>query len=306
MLGLLGKLVVVALAVSPSSATFSSHFSGLREKFSLHALRSIAPTSSNSSILPTIANQTSGSRVGHTAVYLTATQELLFIGGQVGETGLAVTNSILTFRLNTSFVFGQRAIPSLNNNPSLSPKLSLTLPPHAWAAAAVDAVGRIFIIGGVTRNCNKDGAAYVLEGGSWSTPLATPRAPPRRRQAQAISINNATSELDDIYVFGGIAEPYTCSRETTGYLGMDRWTSGSGEVQNFPWMTPAGAEVDYEPAVSDYTGTLLGNGNSIAYIGGQSAEGVLANMGQILIFDSRVRAWSLQVRSQFLLTSDSS
>ena len=300
MLGMLGKLLLVTLLVSPSSATFSSHFNGLRDKFSLHSLRSIAPNARNTSqVLPTIANQTSESRVGHTAVYLTAKQELLFIGGQVGETGLAVTNSILAFRLNSSLVFGPRAIPTVNNNPSLSPKLSLSLPPHAWAASAVDAIGRIFVIGGVTRNCMKDGAAYVLEGGSWSTTLATPRAPPRRRQAQAISISNTTSGLDDIYVFGGIAEPYTCSKETTGYLGMDRWTTGSGEVQNFPWRTPAGAEVDYEPAVSDYSGTLLGDGNSIAYIGGQSADGVLANMGRILIFDTKARAWSLQVRRVF-------
>ena len=95
------------------------------------------------------------------------------------------------------------------------------LPPHAWAAVTVDNKERIWVIGGVTQNCASDSLAVILESGKWSTVALPPTSsiPPRRRQARAITTLPGLSAItnlptSNIWVWGGIAEPYTCSFDT--------------------------------------------------------------------------------------------
>lgn len=264
------------------------------------------PTYSNSSqAVPTISNSTTTNvgRYGHSAVFLDATNTLLFIGGQVGDNGTVVTADVLQFDLSSAFLWGPRPLSAIPDNPASAPLLEAGLPPHAWAAAALDAANTTWLIGGVTQNCEADGIAYTLAASGsgaqkgWTSPRVSPHAPPRRRQAQAVPVFNRTTSGADLYVFGGIAERYTCSEETIGYFGIDRWDTVGGTVETLPWNDPANwPGKTYDPPVSDYTATLLADKASIVIIGGQTAAGDLVGMGSVQVFNTSLRSWLSKVR----------
>ncbi|KAL8291520.1 hypothetical protein RQP46_002498 [Phenoliferia psychrophenolica] len=293
---------VLPQAVHAFSASFVSplHLSAARRAVLSERSTSTAPVYSNSSqAIPTISNSTTANegRYGHSAVYLAASNSVLFIGGQVGDNGTVVTADVLQFELESAFLWGKRPLSAIPDNPRASPLLEAGLPPHAWAAAALDAANRTWLIGGVTQNCETDGIAYTLtvatEGAQkgWASERVSPWAPPRRRQAQAVSVLNSTTNGADLYVFGGIAERYTCSEETIGYFGIDRWDTVHGTVETLPWNAPAGWTGAFDPPVSDYTATLLQDKSSIVLVGGQTAAGDLVGMGSVQVFNTGLRSW---------------
>lgn len=307
---LLNHLILLCILSHPNLITATPPSNSIRARylFSSTTSSSIDPVYSNSTkIFPTIANLSSSSssstvlqgRYGHSTTYLASSNQLYFIGGQFGDTGTQISNQILVFNLNQDY--------PASSNPRVDPIVSLLLPPNAWGAITTDTAQRIWSIGGITQNCEKDSIAYVLAGEAWIAVRATPHPPPRRRQAQGVTVRNTVSKLDEIWVFGGIAEPFTCSLETIGYLGYDRWSVGKVSessatmiVESSEWIAPVGTVEHYSPPVSDFTATLLQDGSNIVVIGGQSSDGVLLSMKQILVFDTTSGVWSLQVRRDFL------
>lgn len=245
-------------------------------------------------------------RYGHAAVYQQYRNRVLFIGGQIGTSGTYITNDVLSLDLNKPYTRHSTLSGfTESTNPALVPELSVNLPPSAWSAYAVDAQERIWIIGGVTQDCEDDAAAYVLQDAATWIPVDLGQyRPPRRRQAGAIAINNGTKD-SSLFVFGGIAEPYTCSLETVGYLAMDIWNATSTPIAAPPvvsveWQGPAASNTslpltrnsEYEPALSDYAAVSLPNEKAIIYIGGQDASGKLASMDQLLVFNTSTFVWS--------------
>lgn len=288
---------------TPSTASILSPLNAIRvpRAYSSSTPRTLpSPSFSNSSqaIPSVVANSTSTSlgRYGHSAIYLEEEQKILFIGGQVGTEGTVISTEVLSFDLSSSFLWGNRPSSAIPNNPATIP--SHGLPAHAWASSAADDQGRSWLIGGVTEDCDKDGMAYLLRDEGWTAPSLSPRAPPRRRQATAVALLNATTSHSDLFVFGGIAERFTCSQGTIGYRGVDRYDTASGEVEMFGWTAPEGwgGQEAWEPPVSDATAVVLEDGGSVAIIGGQTASGGLFGMSSILVFDVESRSWTAQVR----------
>ncbi|SGY11753.1 BQ5605_C011g06261 [Microbotryum silenes-dioicae] len=252
-------------------------------------------------------------RYGHSAIYVQETNLLYFVGGQLGENGTTVTNEVLVFNLANSIVWNSRPSTRILDNPLAVSSVSEDLDPLAWVASAIDDRGRVWVIGGVTEDCEHDHTVHRLDmsnltlsdaievGAEWTVPQIVSHTPPRRRQAQAVAIYNATARSDDIYVFGGIAEQYTCSDETIGYLGIDRYSTtenhhGQNEVESFAWTAPSGTSAKtFEPPVSDYTATVLKGGRFVAILGGQTAHGGLAPFSEILVFDSRLKTWNKRI-----------
>lgn len=248
-------------------------------------------------------NSTTTGRYGHAAVYQQYTNKILFIGGQVGTSGTYVTNDVLSLDLSKAYTpYSTVSGFTETTNPALVPELSVGLPPNAWSASSIDAQERIWLIGGVTQDCESDAVAYVLQDAStWSPVDLGNYRPPRRRQAKAVAVANGTEETS-IYIFGGVAEPYTCSLETVGYLAMDIWnttsTSAAPLVDSKPWKIPSTSmhldrqRKTYEPAISDYAAVSLPNQQAILYVGGQDASGRLVPMNELLLFNTSTLAWS--------------
>lgn len=295
--------------------------------------------SSNSSIGGVDRQQKIRGRYGHSAVYLPKRDQVLFIGGQVGTQGTYITNDVLSLNLSAPYFSHSSSIAngtdlsnhtifssgnsdvlfeSQNANPRQETNLTSDLPPNAWAASAVDDQERVWLIGGVTQDCQNDAAAYVLEdtldeeevnrysARSWRA-ISPARRPPRRRQARAVSVpqnGTAVNSGDGIYVFGGIAEPYTCSLETVGYLAMDDWQAWSNGtvVGTSPWEAPDGYG---EPPVSDYAAVQLGETDGIVYLGGQTASGKLVEMDSLLLYNTTTGLYSSQVGCTLHLESGS-
>lgn len=303
---LLLSLLFASTTLYPSlaSASIASPGQSLRNR-QVHAKVASSPSYSNSSayLFPSIASTPSEGRYGHSAVYLPANNTLLFIGGQVGDNGTTITSEVLSFDLASSFRWGARPISGSPDNPSPASELAYGRIASAWAASAIDDSNRTWLIGGVTESCERDPIAWVLDGAEWSVPALTGRRPPRRRQAQAVVVPNYLSGEDDVWVFGGIADEYTCSETTSGYLGIDRWDTISGGVESFKWASPANALKSFQPPVGDYSATALAGGASIVVVGGQTAGGNLVEMGSVLVFDTKTREWTSPVRISISLAS---
>lgn len=285
----------------------------------------------NDTSLPSASSSSATGRYGHAAVYQQYKSRILFIGGQIGTSGTFVTNDVLALDLtqpytrlrddNAAISASSQETSSYTGatNPSLKTQLSIGLPPNAWTASTVDAQERVWLIGGVTQDCESDAVAYVLdEASSWKAVDLGNYRPPRRRQAKAVAVKEGTEDTS-IYIFGGIAEPYTCSLDTVGYLAMDIWnttsTSTMPQVDINPWRTPklvldlernnANATSDgdqdatsasvYEPAISDYAAVSMPQVSSVIYLGGQAANGKLLPMNEALIFDTSRSTWARQV-----------
>ncbi|GAA6055024.1 hypothetical protein JCM3770_006699 [Rhodotorula araucariae] len=294
---------VSLLACAPT--TSASFLDSLRPRALLPRAVAVVPNikasisySNASSALPTVVDATNEGRYGHSAVYLPPpTNELLLIGGQVGENGTSITSEVLRFRLASTFLWGDRPVSAIPDNPAKDTALAAGLPATAWAAAAVDAQARPWLVGGVTANCEVDGIAHVLDRASpsWAVPALSPRYPPRRRQASAVAVANATTGGTDVWVFGGIADDFTCSSETIGYAGIDRYDTVSGLVESIPWNAPGGvAPSEWEPPVSDYSATALPDRAGVVVIGGQASDGDLADTTSVLVFDVAERSWVQQ------------
>lgn len=246
-------------------------------------------------------NATTGSsgRYGHSAVYLPYKKQVLFLGGQIGTRGSSFTNEVLALDMTLSYDA---------RNPAPPPDFAEGLPPTAWAASAVDAQQRIWMIGGVTQNCQDESTAYLLEDGSkWTATGQDHKGsrPPRRRQAQAVVLDDGSMQ-SSIYVFGGIAEAHTCSLETVGYLAMDSWNAtdpdNAGAAQTTPWKGQIELQkvLPNGPPVSDYVAVRLQQTDSILYLGGQDATGRLLEMDRILRYNTTSKFWSMHVSRGFL------
>lgn len=289
------------LITTTSASSFDAHHKAFR-RGQRHVLSGTIPSYSNSTTLfPTTVNATNNAgRYGHAAVLLASSHQLLFIGGQLGDNGTTITSEVLAYDYTSAFLWGARPTSIIPDNPAPVPYLSTGLPPHAWSASALDASNRTWLMGGVTANCEVDGIAYVLGGEGWTVPVVTPRLPPRRRQSSAVAVANVTTGGDDLWVFGGIAETYTCSEETIGYIGIDRWDTVGNTVETMKWDTPAKGTKMFQAPVGDYTATLLGDGRRIVVVGGQTSTGTLVDMGTVLVFDTLLRNWTSAVSLAFL------
>ncbi|GAA5839048.1 hypothetical protein JCM9279_002576 [Rhodotorula babjevae] len=303
------------LASSTVSASFlTAPLDALRARAFLSTRAAVPNTkaavtySNASSSLPTVVDTTPAQgRYGHSAVYLPPpANELLLIGGQVGESDTAITNDVLRFRLASSLVWGaDRPLSAIPDNPLKNSSLATGLPASAWGAAAVAAQGQAWLIGGVTADCDKDAIAHVLStvpassssssATAWAVPALSPRYPPRRRQASALAVANATTGGTDVWVLGGIADSWTCSTDTIGYAGVDRYDTVSGLVESMPWSAPGGVDpAEWEPPVSDYAAVVLEQGVGILVVGGQGSDGHLADMAEVFNFDVATRSWTQQ------------
>lgn len=272
----------------------------------------VAPYTNETAAQPTVvSSQPHLGRYGHSAVYLPPPfNSLLLIGGQIGTNGTAITSDVLQFSVASTFLWGddRPADSAIPDNPAVNPSLSSGLPASAWAATAVDPhTASTWLIGGVTPDCETDSLVHTLVAAAsspssgWTTASVTPRAPPRRRQATAIPVANATTGGTDIWVLGGIADRYTCSVDTIGYVGLDRYDTTLGTVESLAWTAPAGVDsVEWAAPVSDYAATLLADGASIAVVGGQTALGELVSLDQVLLFDVKTRTWTQKVRLHHL------
>lgn len=267
----------------------------------------VAPYTNETAAQPiVVSSQPHLGRYGHSAVYLPApANTLLLIGGQIGTNGTAITSDVLQFSVASTFLWGddRPADSAIPDNPAVNPTLSAGLPASAWSAAAVDPhTAATWLIGGVTPDCETDSLVHTLAAAAsvssgWTTASITPRAPPRRRQATALPVANATTGGTDIWVIGGIADQYTCSVETIGYVGLDRYDTALGTVESMAWTAPTGVDsLEWAAPVSDYAATVLDDGASIAVVGGQTALGDLVSLDQVLLFDVQTRAWTQKVR----------
>lgn len=229
-------------------------------------------------------------RYGHSAVYIPSQEKVLFLAGQLAQAGLYITNDVLALSTTSAY-------PSATNPDEAD--LSTGLPPHAWAATAVDDAERVWMIGGVTQDCGTNAVAYVLDHTSkWQPVSVKPRAPPRRRQAQAVPFYNSTSGQTDLLVFGGIAEQYTCSLDTVGYMGIDRWRTNqadtSARITTTAWDSRRADAGSFAPPVSDYAAAIVKD--SFLVLGGQTAAGELVELDRVLRFDLASERWSVKVR----------
>jgi hypothetical protein len=230
-----------------------------------------------------ITQDLSRGRYGASAVIFEGV--LLLIGGQIpSPSGLFITNDVVALNLSLPY--------SKDSKLKTDAKWSQHLLPNAWAAASETDQG-VWLIGGVTQDCETDAIAMVLNGPnqSWTKVAATSQTPPRRRQAQAITLQDGS-----LYLWGGIAEPYTCSLDTVGYMGLDVWNTLTQRVKTYSWEALSSKLPKlYKPPISDYAAVLLPDQTCIAFIGGQISQGHLADMQTILVLDTSKMEFTLQV-----------
>lgn len=274
---------------------------GHHDAAAVHHRRTSPSAHANASAVVDASASLAKGRFGHSSVYLPDSNQVLFVGGQIGKLSsdgeTLITNDVLALNLSAPF-------DSAAHQPSESPDLAKLVMPQAWAATAVDRMGNVWTIGGLTQDCAADAVASVLDvTHETSAPALAGRAatsgPPRRRQAHAVALADSTGgdNATDIYVWGGLAEPYTCSIDTVGYLAMDIWSSSTSgrSVRTVQFKTPKDAPERYRPPISDYATAALDDGR-IVVIGGQTTDGSLTPMNRVLVFDPVASNWSIIVR----------
>lgn len=242
-------------------------------------------------------------RFGHGAFYMTASNTILFVGGQLEEEGMYITNDVSVLNMSAPLLAGR--------NPSSDPSNSFNLTPTAWSASAVGSAQDIWLIGGVTSDCTTAAPAFVRGGiGNMWHKVASPTkqgknakvvGPPRRRQTSAVAVMNSTTWTADLWVWGGMADEYTCSPEPVGYMAIDVWHTSDSTVETYKWTGVKGRDVPagFKPPVTDYVAVPVPDGRSIAFIGGQIATGSLADMRHILVFDTVNKTFSVKVTFLF-------
>ena len=287
-------LATLALLVLPESAAADATATTVMQHRARHA--HVPRELPNASIQQMRRNETAAAtgRYGHSAVYLPYRKQVLFIGGQIGSRGSFFTDDVLALDMS---------LPYDSRNPSSSSDFAGDLPRTAWAASTVDAQQRVWVIGGITEDCEDEATAYLLEdGNTWKAVGRQNKGnrPPRRRQAQAVALDDGSMH-SSIYVFGGIAEAHTCSLETVGYLAMDVWNAtdpdNAGAAVTVPWKDQIEVKKSLPngPPVSDYAAVRLHQSDSILYIGGQDASGRMLEMDRILQYNTTSKLWSTHV-----------
>jgi hypothetical protein len=191
------------------------------------------------------------------------------------------------------------AIP---DNPGESTDWEQGLHASAFMSGTVDSQdGTVWLFGGIeSGQCPKNEDSNVIRSFNfndnnntfrgWDSPSFSPRLPPRRRQAQMIPVMNLTTLSTDLWVLGGIADEYSCSssQTTVGYVGLDRYSTELGQVESIAWNSSS-------IPVSDYSAELLEDGTSIVVIGGQTSQGELVGMQDVLVFNVESREWYTKV-----------
>jgi hypothetical protein len=235
-------------------------------------------------------------RYGHSAAVLD--RALLLLGGQVQKPGksLFITNDVVAVDLS--------APVTAKTKHRIDPRWSQHLLPTAWATA-VKTGDDVWLLGGVTQDCEADAVNMVLDGkrATWTSVPSNAHTPPRRRQAQAIAIPDKGTPY--IYLWGGIADPFTCSLDTVAYMGLDVHNAITQRVATYSWEKLAvNLPKSYKPPISDYAAVPLPDGLCIAFIGGQVSRGELADLSTILVLDTNKMLFTLQVSRRVLVQSE--
>lgn len=106
-----------------------------------------------------------------------------------------------------------------------------------------------------------------------------------------------------MWVLGGIADEFSCSSDegtTVGYVGIDRYSTKLGQVESIAWTEPTNGRGSQSGGwkgqpVSDYSAELLEDGTSIVVIGGQTSQGELVDLENVLVFNVESREWYSKV-----------
>ncbi|GAA6018814.1 hypothetical protein JCM11491_006873 [Sporobolomyces phaffii] len=307
---LVGRVAVgAALLAAPSVA--ASFLSSLQPRNLLFPSASAANSTSALVTTTTTTATPRRARFGHASVYLAPpVNQLVLIGGQLGhdddDLTIDVTNEVLVLDVASTVLWSDdRPASAIPDNPAPNPAWSLNLDPTAFAAHAVER-DRVWSFGGVKlgapASCEPDEA--VVRSFNSSAPTgwtnqdgsSLTRVPPRRRQAQMVPVQNLTTLSTDLWVFGGIADDYSCASSsasggTVAYVGIDRYSPALGEVESLAWTDPAGAASAGTQPISDAAAEVLQDGTSIVLIGGQTADGLLVALDRILVFNVELRQW---------------
>ena len=253
----------------------------------------------SSASAPSSIDRATQPRYGHAALYYPSSQSILFLGGQT------------KFEAERPSILGSALLLDLSQPFTSSSSLisidQASLPPTAWASDAIDSDGRGWLLGGLTSDCSASSppTAFLLPAlsdGSYSVsqPALHPGPPPRRRQAASISLGA------DIWLFGGIADRFTCSPTTAAYRGIDKLDTVSGSVESWSWADPEGAETGWEPPVGDSRAGAFdadvdeenhdhAEGSKAVLVGGQTASGKLKSLREMLVFNPADRSWVIEV-----------
>ncbi|GAA5845628.1 hypothetical protein JCM3766R1_003533 [Sporobolomyces carnicolor] len=274
-------------------------------------------TSSLIETQPTVVGQ---GRFGHSSIYVPSPVDQVWIfGGQLNsssstQSSVTTTDSVLEFNVRSSLVWERDRDPtsSIADNPTTTnPRGNFTTSGRAFMGATLveqeegESRYSLWSFGGIGRDDDPVTAAFDFNS---SKPLAlkwtTTRVPPRRRQVEIVPMLNLSTRSDDLWVFGGIADRYSglsdsLGSTTTAYVGVDRWNTRFDTVESFEWTRPTNSNettTTFDPPVSDYRATALTTTETggIAVIGGQTANGRLVDLNEILVFDVELRRWSYQ------------
>jgi hypothetical protein len=166
--------------------------------------------------LPAALAITPSPRWGHQAAYVPSQQAMYIIGGEILSSGTQITNEVLILPVSSppSFLLVCSSKCQLNSsNPSFALGPNTALPPHAFAAMAVNTDSTsLVVIGGMTSSCANDALVHTLDIGSGEWVHSTPNSLVRRRGADAAFVGN-----DEMLVVGGIADSYSCGKSSLTY-----------------------------------------------------------------------------------------
>ena len=170
------------------------------------------------SSLPLALAAAPNARWGHQAVYVPSKKAMYVVGGEVVSSGTQITNDVLVLSVSPPAhgnVY-KNCAPTLlqleDSNPEFTSGPTDSLPPHAFAAAALSEDGEsLVVVGGITSSCSSDSKVHTLDlsGSSTSWSSASPASFVRRRGAAAVSVDDGAGGAE-IMVVGGVADKYAC------------------------------------------------------------------------------------------------
>lgn len=235
-------------------------------------------------------------RFGHSAAYLPSENSILFIGGQIAHEGTFITNDVVTLNLDSGTT-------------SQAPNFARHLPPKAWTASAITPDEEIWLVGGIAEDCAADTAAVYSKPNNateWISAQPLPAAPKRRKLAHAVVLPNGSTNSSQLYIWGGVSEPYTCSADVEPYTSLDVWQLDTQTVRSTDWSTMFGLSQDWPeqhlPPVTDYVALPLPDSEQVMYIGGRTTAKngqllYLSRFNRIALLDTDKLSWSQQVRA---------
>lgn len=278
-------------------------------------------------------------RFGHSSIYLPPPlNQILIFGGQLdsNSTEVVITNTVLNYRVGGEYLWRDGSGSAIPNNPTTQESINDDEQGFAFGGSTISLKDEtVYLFGGLksSGDCSQEGGgedlglirSFNFNSSSYSTSSSEgnwkdesledwkPRTPPRRRQVFSFTIFNSTTLSNDFWVLGGISDKYSsCSSgggdaviqgegEVVGYMGIDRFSPLTRQVESFEWKEPNNKSNDWigQP-ISDYRVEVLGDGSTIVVLGGQTRNGELVQMDKILSFNTELREWFLQVRDLFL------